>query len=203
MTARSTVAVLLAVALGLLAAAPATAAGPDEAVRQLRFARAELAAGSWDRALQSADSALTLDPALAEARVLKALAYEGLGELAIAQALLLAHREALGGSLADGSEAAAALARIDERLARGDAGGGETALALLPSSATGWRRRWGRGGAPAPRAPRPSSCGPIPSSPTAGAYGATRSAAATEIARPCSPTAATSSRGATTRPSTA
>ena len=131
MTARSTVAVLLAVVLGLLAAAPATAAGPDEAVRQLRFARAELAAGSWDRALQSADSALTLDPALAEARVLKALAYEGLGELAIAQALLLAHREALGGSLADGSEAAAALARIDERLARGDAGGGETALALL------------------------------------------------------------------------
>ena len=77
-----------------LAAGPALAASAEEeATRQITFARGELADGRFDRALRSAESALTLAPALYEAMVVKALAYEGLGRTDLALALLAAYAE--------------------------------------------------------------------------------------------------------------
>ena len=90
---------LLLVLLGLASAAVVTlpaadAAGlADEAQRQLDFAEAELNGGNFDRALKSAESALRLDPTLYQAFVLKALAYEGLGNTALAESLLVAYQE--------------------------------------------------------------------------------------------------------------
>ncbi len=68
-----------------------------EADRQAGFAEDELAAGDYVRALKSAESALRLDPARYEAFVLKARAYEGLGNLELAESLLLAYGELVGG----------------------------------------------------------------------------------------------------------
>jgi hypothetical protein len=76
---------LLALALALGAAgvpgrAQAQGALEQEAQRQLDFAWKELQNQSWDRAIESADSALRLNPALYTAMVVKALAYEGKGD---------------------------------------------------------------------------------------------------------------------------
>ncbi len=80
----------LALAVPVLAPAPAAAQGAleQEAQRQINFAWDELKAGDWDKAIGSADSALRLNPALYTAMVIKALAYEGKGELRRAESWL-------------------------------------------------------------------------------------------------------------------
>ncbi len=116
--------------LGLLVAGPVLAgAGHDEALRQGAFAREELGRGAYDRALKSAESALTLDPGFAEALLLKALAYEGLGEFAPAWSLLQAHQAATG-HWPPGSEPHQALIRVEAAMAAG-ASSSEDPLALL------------------------------------------------------------------------
>ncbi len=65
----------------------------EEARRQLGYAEQELARGEFDKAVKSAESALRLHPTLYGAFVTKALAYEGLGNAELAEALLLAYQE--------------------------------------------------------------------------------------------------------------
>ena len=81
--------------LALLCLCPAVRAegegpGSTEAARQVSFARSELRAGAYNAALRSAESALRLSPGLPEALYLKALAWEGLDDLALAETALLA-----------------------------------------------------------------------------------------------------------------
>ena len=83
----------------------------DEAERQAGFAADELATGDYHRALKSAESALRLDPARYDAILLKARAYEGLGNLELAESLTLAYGEFVGG-LEDRPEAQLVLDRI-------------------------------------------------------------------------------------------
>ena len=89
----------------------AIAGARDEAERQAGFAEDELAAGDFHRALKSAESALRLDPARYDAILLKARAYEGLGNLELAESLTLAYGEFVGG-LDDRPEAQMVLDRI-------------------------------------------------------------------------------------------
>ena len=98
--------------VALLLPATATAGGAEEeASRQLDYARAELADGRAERAVTSAESALRLDPSLYPALVVKGLAYEQLGDHALAEVLFSAYLElAPGGSARP--EAEAALARL-------------------------------------------------------------------------------------------
>ena len=128
--ARSTALPLLLVAL--LVAGPvvtcsfsstASAGMEEEAERQLGFARRELSEGRFTRAVASAESALRLNPAAYEAFLIKALAYEQLGELELASSLLVACQEITKGMDQD-PRAAEALARI--RAAR-DGGAGRPA----------------------------------------------------------------------------
>ena len=86
-------------------------AGDSEASRQLEFARVEITEGRFDRALQSAESALRLDPSCYEALVVKALAHEGLGNEDVAEALLVAYLEMVDG-LEPLAEAREALERL-------------------------------------------------------------------------------------------
>ena len=81
---------LLVAATVPLGATPASAQGAleTEAARQLDFAWTELEKGDFDAAIASADSALRLNPALYTAMVVKALAYEGKGELRRAESWL-------------------------------------------------------------------------------------------------------------------
>lgn len=133
------------VSIPLLAAGPASAQsrGEEEARRQLEFAKKEVGEGNFEKALTSADSALRLFPALYDAYVYKALAYEGLGKLKMAESFLLTYRELQPGADAD-PVAEQALLRIQAKLGKsaeeptagtqGDAGrpqgGGRQAPAL-------------------------------------------------------------------------
>ena len=92
--------VLLALLVLQLALPRGAGAGSleEEALRQLEFSRTELAAGSFEKAVSSAESALRLQPTLYEALALKALAYEGLGKLDLAESLLIAYLELAGGT---------------------------------------------------------------------------------------------------------
>ncbi|MCP4870594.1 MAG: hypothetical protein GY898_17975 [Proteobacteria bacterium] len=102
-----------------LMAAPlvqAQSRGEEEARRQLEFAQQEVDEGNFEKALASADSALRLYPSLYEAYVFKALAYEGLGKLKMAESFLLTYRELRPGKDEQADEA---LARIQEKLGRG------------------------------------------------------------------------------------
>jgi len=90
--------------------------GEDEARRQLEFAQLEVDEGNFEKALASADSALRLYPSLYEAYVYKALAYEGLGKLKMAESFLLTYRELKPGP---DEQADTALARIQGKLGRG------------------------------------------------------------------------------------
>ena len=83
----------------------------EEAERQLGFARDELSEGRFTRAIASAESALRLNPAAYEAFLVKALAYEQLGELELASSLLVAYQEITKGLTQD-LRAAEALDRI-------------------------------------------------------------------------------------------
>jgi hypothetical protein len=136
---RRRIALVLSIAMALLVAGPlgpaplgARIARADdltmelEAKRQLDFAREELAKQEWERALKSADSALKLNPSLYEAFVVKALCYEGLGDLRLAESLLLAYSDVTAG-LQPSAEADEALARIRGVLAEEEKGGGRKA----------------------------------------------------------------------------
>ncbi len=101
----------LAAALLCFAPARAEASGADEADRQMGFARGELAVGDFHGALRSAESALRLDPTRYDAFLLKARAYEGLGDLELAESLVRAYGELVGG-LDDRPEAQAILDRV-------------------------------------------------------------------------------------------
>jgi len=86
--------VLLASLLALLpATALAQSSSEDEALRQLEFAQSELHASNFQKALTSTESALRLHPPLYEALAYKALALEGLGDLKVAESLLVTYRE--------------------------------------------------------------------------------------------------------------
>lgn len=76
---------LVALCIGLsIPCSVAFAGGPTEADRQIEFSHTELSQGEYDRARLSAESALRLDPARYDAILLKARAYEGLGNLQLA-----------------------------------------------------------------------------------------------------------------------
>ncbi len=79
------------------AAAAAQAGSESEASRQLEFAQAELNSQNFQKALTSAESALRLHPPLYEAMAYKALALEGLGDLKVAESMLITYRELRGG----------------------------------------------------------------------------------------------------------
>lgn len=101
----------------LLVAGPALAGPGDQGQRQVAFARSELADGEFERALRSAESALRLSPGLHEAILVKALAYEGLGEFELAQSLLRGYLEEVP-SVEQEPEAVETLDRMSERLNR-------------------------------------------------------------------------------------
>ena len=65
----------------------------EEASRQLEFARTELQDGNYEKALTSSDSAIRLNPALYDAYIYRALAYEGLGDNKVAEGLLITYLE--------------------------------------------------------------------------------------------------------------
>jgi len=110
--AASGVLLLTAVAL---APPPAQAFEVEQALRQLEFAREELARGELSRALRSAEAALRLCPTCQDGVVIKALAYEALGDLRLAEAQLLAYVEVVGDKTAT-PEAVQALERVRRSL---------------------------------------------------------------------------------------
>jgi hypothetical protein len=98
-----------------VASAPDVAAAQDleQAQRQLDFCWAEVEAGNFERAKGSADSALRLHGSLHEAMVCKALAYEGLGDLEMADAMLKTYFDFRGG-LEPARQALALRERLDD-----------------------------------------------------------------------------------------
>ena len=99
-----------------------------QALRQLDFSKAEIAKGSFERALSSASAAFRLDPTLYDALAYKALAYEGLGELRLAEGLLTTYMD-IRGSMDPLTEAEEALQRVSAKLGGGattDSGGDAT-----------------------------------------------------------------------------
>ncbi len=116
---------LVVAGLLLVAAAPAFAQGAleSEAARQLDFAWAELEKGEWDKAISSADSALRLNPALYTAMVVKALAYEGKGELRRAESWLQTYLD-LTANLSRAPEATDLADRLKDQLNTGGNGNG-------------------------------------------------------------------------------
>ena len=114
MIPRCRLVLLVALLAGLAAPAVCFAGASEEAERQLTFARRELEQSRYDRAITSAESALRLDPTAVDAFVLKALAYEGLGEVELAESLLIAYLE-ITKDLPRDPSASQALARLQSR----------------------------------------------------------------------------------------
>ena len=114
----STPLTLIAAAIALLGSfvgdAQAQSAIEAQAQRQLTFARAELESGDFDRAAKSAGSAMRLSPGLLDAMVVKALAYEGAGDVRRAEALVITYIDIVGVELAS-PEAIAAEGRLEAR----------------------------------------------------------------------------------------
>ena len=77
----------------LLLAPPAAAQLTEQAARQIELAQKDLDEGHYERAVNSASSALRLDPLLYDALVIKALAYEKLNEPMLAYSLLVTYQE--------------------------------------------------------------------------------------------------------------
>jgi len=101
-------------AFALLVPVVASAQGlQEEARRQLDLGWTDLEAGVAQRALSAAESALRLDPLLYDAMVLKGLAYEKLGEIAKARAILVTYLDFTEG-LTQRPEAREALARLGD-----------------------------------------------------------------------------------------
>ena len=108
------------VAVSFLVLAPSLGLADEmggQAQRQLDLARSDLEAGNPERALNAAQSALRLDPRLYEAMVLKALAYEKLGDTERAKALLVAYVELTSG-ITPSAEALEALERMTSKKER-------------------------------------------------------------------------------------
>ncbi|MCP4872413.1 MAG: hypothetical protein GY898_27250 [Proteobacteria bacterium] len=114
---------LVATAAMTMTAAPAAAQGAleTEAQRQLDFAWKELEKGDFDAAIASADSALRLNPALYTAMVVKALAYEGKGELRRAESWLQTYLD-LTANLSRSPEAVSLADRLKGQLDGGTSG---------------------------------------------------------------------------------
>jgi len=112
---RTLTATLLCVALTPLPALGQTR-GEEEAARQLEFARAEVEEGNFEKALVSADSAITLNPALYDAYIYKALAYEGLGNLQMAESFLRTYLELAAAGSEQYDLADESLTRLQEKL---------------------------------------------------------------------------------------
>ena len=112
--------------LAFLAAAPVWAGSKeDQATRQLDFAKAELDAGEWEKAIKSAQSAYRFDASAHHALVIIGRAYEGLGDLEKARSFLETCTTMAAGTSA-AREAAEVLvrvqAKIDEAAPRGRPG---------------------------------------------------------------------------------
>jgi len=103
------------VAFALVVPGVAHGSGEEEAERQIEFARSELRSDQPERALKSAESALRLCPTCYDAMVVKALAYEAMGNLRLAESLLLAYIELVGPDSAS-EEATSNLRRLQESL---------------------------------------------------------------------------------------
>ena len=106
-----------ALLLAVLLPSGAGAQDLEQAQRQLDFCWAEAAAGNFERAKISADSALRLHGSLHEAMVCKALAYEGLGDFEMADAMLKTYFDFRGG-LEPAQQALALRQRLDDPKAR-------------------------------------------------------------------------------------
>jgi tetratricopeptide (TPR) repeat protein len=113
----------LSAAFALPSLAVAQSKLEEEATRQLGFARSELENGNFEKALASSDSAIRLNPALYDAYMYRALAYEGLGDNKVAEGLLITYLEVDQQKNQDSPEvienhkaAAVALERIQEKL---------------------------------------------------------------------------------------
>ena len=117
-TKRQLLRILFVLSLGLTLSVPVAVAQSEiqlQAQRQLEFSKSEIAGGSFERALSSASAAFRLDPTLYDALVYKALAYEGLGELRLAEGLLTTYMD-IRGDLEPLAEAKDALARVAAKL---------------------------------------------------------------------------------------
>jgi tetratricopeptide (TPR) repeat protein len=117
-TKRQLLRVLVVLSLGLTLSVPVAVAQSEiqlQAQRQLEFSKNEIAGGSFERALSSASAAFRLDPTLYDALVYKALAYEGLGELRLAEGLLTTYMD-IRGDLEPLAEAEDALGRVSAKL---------------------------------------------------------------------------------------
>lgn len=123
--------VLVLLLLVALAPSSALASAEQEAARQIGFARTELAQGKPDRALRSAESALRLCPDCLDAVIVKALAYEALGNPRLAEGLLLAYMEMVPEGAAS-EEATENLARIQGRLLQRRSAAPRTSGATVP-----------------------------------------------------------------------
>jgi len=87
----------------VLAGVPVTASAQleEEAARQIALAQKDLDDGNFERAVNSASSALRLNPLLYEALVIKGLAYEKLNETMLAYSLLVTYEEMSRGMVAN------------------------------------------------------------------------------------------------------
>ncbi len=83
------------VLVGVLCLMPVTARADlaEEAKRQMALAQQDLDDGNYERAVNSAGSALRLNPLLYDGLVIKALAYEKLHEAMLAYSLLVTYQE--------------------------------------------------------------------------------------------------------------
>jgi|GEM_PF-849953 len=87
----------------------------QEAERQLDLAWKDLEAEQWEKAVNSAESALRLNPSLYTAMVVKALAYEGQGQFRKAESWLQTYLE-LTRSLSQAPQAMDLAGRLKERM---------------------------------------------------------------------------------------
>ncbi len=103
---------ILILALAFLLMAPAAHAQLEEqAARQIALAQKDFDEGNYERAVNSASSALRLDPQLYDALVIKALSYEKLNESMLAYSLLVTYQELTRG-MTQRPEVAPALVRL-------------------------------------------------------------------------------------------
>ena len=108
----------ISLVLTLLLVAPAAHAQlAEQAARQIELAQQDFDEGNYERAVNSASSALRLDPLLYDALVIKALSYEKLNESMLAYSLLVTYQELTRG-MTQHPEVAPALARL-QKLIRG------------------------------------------------------------------------------------
>ncbi len=101
----------------------------QEAERQLDFAWKELELKDWEKAISSAESALRLNPALYTAMVIKALAYEGMGEMRKAESWLQTYLE-LTKSLSQAPQALSLAERLKAKFENGQRVTAESTVAV-------------------------------------------------------------------------